>query len=225
MKVRLSWGLTGGLISGLLIAIPALTTRSIAATPGINPCPAIYYEEPHNSSRLVPSGCRPNAFTQSVNAAGGAPVSPNTNGNQLNQSGPAGNQGSSGSQLNRISPTTSEPAQPPLPETQEDAIATVIPSNGNVDVVLRNTTNAVITYEVIGQTQQRTLAGGEEVVLQSLPLPVTITTVRQDRGLVDIQAMTPTSSGRIVFSLGASAQLNSEQGAIRIQQSGQVFVN
>jgi hypothetical protein len=160
-----------------------------------------------------------------VNAAGGAPVSPNANGNQLNQSGPAGNQGSSGGQINRISPTTSEPAQPPLPETQGNAIATVIPSNGNVDVVLRNTTNAVITYEVIGQTQQRTLAGGEEVVLQSLPLPVTITTVRQDRGLVDIQAMTPTSSGRIVFSLGASAQLNSEQGAIRIQQSGQVFVN
>lgn len=209
MQVRLSWGLTGSLISGLLIAIPTLTTRSIAATPGVNPCPAIYYEEPHNSSRLVPSGCRPNAFTQSVNTAGGAPVSPNT----------------SGGQLNRISPTTSEPAQPPLPETQSNAIATVIPNNGNVDVVLRNTTNAVITYEVIGQTQQRTLAGGEEVVLQSLPVPVTITTVRQDRGLVDIQPMAVTSSGRIGFSLGASAQLDSEQGAIRIQPDGQVFVN
>jgi len=208
MQVRLSGGLMGSLIGGLLIAVPALTTRSIAATPGVNPCPAIYYEEPHNSNRLVPSGCRPNAFTQSVNSgAASETLSPN------------------GGQLNRISPTTSAPAQPPLPETQEDAIATVIPNNGSVDVVLRNTTNAVITYEVIGQTQQRTLAGGEEVVLQNLPVPVTIATVRQDRGLVDIQPMAMTGSGRIGFSLGASTQLDSEQGAIRIQQDGQVFVN
>lgn len=224
MKVRLSWGLTGGLISGLLIATPALTTRSIAATPGVNPCPSIYYEEPHNSSRLVPSGCRPNAFTQSVNAAGGTPISPNTSGGQLNRIGPAGNQGTSGSQLNRI-PTTIAPAQPPLPETRSNAIATVIPSNGNVDVVLRNTTNAIITYEVIGQTQQRTLAGGEEVVLQNLPVPLTITTVREDRGLVDVRPMTMSNSGRIEFLLNASTRLDDNQGAIRIQQDGQVFLN
>lgn len=225
MAVRLSWGFTGSLISGLLIAIPALTARSIAASPGVNPCPSIYYEEPHNSSRLVPSGCRPNAFTQSVSGAAtnGTPLTPNTSGGQLNRITPSNNQDTSGGQLNRIN--SAETNTPPLPEAQGNAIATVTPNNGNVDVVLRNTTNAAVTYEVIGQTQQRTLAGGEEVVLQDLPVPLTITTVRQDRGLVDIQPTAVDNSGRIEFSLGASTQLNNEQGAIRIQSSGQVFVN
>nr|WP_290226028.1 hypothetical protein [Trichocoleus desertorum] len=67
-----------------------------------------------------------------------------------------------------------------------EAIATVMPLNGRVDVMLRNNTGTTITYEVIGHTQPRSLAGGAEVMLQDLPVPMTITTLRPDRGLVQI---------------------------------------
>jgi hypothetical protein len=33
-------------------------------TSQVNPCPSIFYEEPHNNRVQVPQGCRPNAFTQ-----------------------------------------------------------------------------------------------------------------------------------------------------------------
>jgi hypothetical protein len=50
------------IIFGLFgLAIPSIAAADI---PAINPCPGIYYEEPHNSTRIVPMGCLPNAATQ-----------------------------------------------------------------------------------------------------------------------------------------------------------------
>lgn len=39
---------------------PAAPTE---ATPGLNPCPNVYYEEPFNSTRVVPQGCPANDAT------------------------------------------------------------------------------------------------------------------------------------------------------------------
>ena len=115
--------------------------------------------------------------------------------------------------------------QPPLPETRSNAIAVVTPINGKVDVKLKNNTNAIISYEAIGHTQRRFIQGGEEIVLQDLPTPVTITTVRQDKGLVDVAPISTSQAGMLMISLDESRSLDDNLGALRIQRDGQVFLN
>jgi len=41
-----------------------------------------------------------------------------------------------------------------------------------------NATNTVVNYQVIGDTNQRTLAGGSDITLQNIATPVTVTCVR-----------------------------------------------
>lgn len=96
--------------------------------------------------------------------------------------------------------------------------------DGKVDVRLKNNTNALVTYEAVGHTQRRTLAGGEETVLQGLPTAVTITMVRQDRGLLDV-IPTFTQQGLLEVSLDEDKSLDDNQGTLRIQSDGQVFLN
>lgn len=136
------------------------------------------------------------------------------------------------SPYNRVRTSTTAPvaspstrSQPPLPENRSQAIARVTPTDGKVDVKLKNNTNALITYEAIGYTGRRTLPGGEEVVLRDLPVPVTITTVRQDKGLVDVAATSIPQPGLLEVSLNESQDLDDNLGALRIQKDGQVFLN
>lgn len=96
--------------------------------------------------------------------------------------------------------------------------------NGLVNVRLKNNTNAPVSYEAIGYTQRRFLPGGEETVLRSLPTPVTVTFVRQDKGLVDV-IPTSTQQGSLEVSLDESKNLDDNQGVLRIQRDGQVFLN
>jgi hypothetical protein len=128
-----------------------------------------------------------------------------------------------------IAPTapnqTSSPIQPPLPENRSRAIATVTPVGGKVDVRLKNNTNAVIAYEAVEHTQRRVLPAKGEIVLRGLPTPVTITLVRQDNGFVQVVPASSSSSGMLDLSLNEAPSLNDQQGTIRIQQNGDVFVN
>lgn len=124
-------------------------------------------------------------------------------------------------------PATQEPqgAMPPLPETREQAVANVSLVNDQVDIQLTNNTNALITYEAIQYTQRRTLQPGETVTLQDLPAPVTVTAVRQDNGLLDISSVTTPEAGLLEVSLDESTDLDDTQGVLRVQESGQVFIN
>ncbi|MBD6617593.1 hypothetical protein FNW02_17600 [Komarekiella sp. 'clone 1'] len=72
LKLRKSAELLGAICGGLLISLPAIPQAAIAqqSTPKVNPCPRIFYEEPHNSRVIVPQGCPPNAFTQQRQAQG-----------------------------------------------------------------------------------------------------------------------------------------------------------
>ena len=119
----------------------------------------------------------------------------------------------------------SAPLVPPLPEENSNAIATVTPINGKVSVKLKNNTNTAIIYEAIEYTARRTLAAKAEVVLKDLPAPVTITLVRPDNGFIQIAATSIANSGLLEVSLSEAQALNEQQSAIRIQESGKVFVN
>jgi hypothetical protein len=222
-KLKKQPGLVSAICGSLFIGLPAIPLAASAIPASrVNPCPGIYYEEPFNSTRLVPQGCPANAATQRVQTgvipagvipAGVIPDRAVTRDREI-----------------FTEPLTPAPPpvgviQPPLPETRSNAIALVRPVNGKVDVKLKNNTNALISYEAIGYTQRQFLPGGEEIVLQNLPTPVTITTVRQDKGLVDVMPISTSQPGMLEVSLNESKQLDDNQGVLRIQRNGRVFLN
>ncbi|MUG99330.1 hypothetical protein F7734_46415 [Scytonema sp. UIC 10036] len=226
----------GAICGGLLIGLSSIPQAALAQQPQqpqprpnskVNPCPSIFYEEPHNNRVLVPQGCPANAITRQQSSQGSIPIrvtpaDPTEEQIRLGVGGEAPyeeNQNYSGRQQGQVSVIA-----PPSPNEQQSPIASVTPTNGQVSVKIKNDTNAAINYEVIGHTERRILGGGQEVVLQNLPVPVTITTVRQDNGFVQVIPVS-TKSGMIEFSLDEQANPGNEQGVIRIQQSGQVYSN
>jgi hypothetical protein len=200
-------GLLGTIFGGLLISIPVIPQAVIAQQPTskLNPCPSIFYEEPHNNRVLVPQGCPPNAMTQRLSGQGGVVVQPRI------LVKPEG------------LPVNRQPI--PYPESRQDPIVTVTPTAGTVDVRLKNNTNARITYQAIAHTQPRILPGGEEIVLRDLPTPVTITMVREDGGLLKAMPISKSDSGMLAVSLDEETALDNNQGVLRIQRDGQVFLN
>jgi hypothetical protein len=191
-------GLVGAICTSLLVGLPTIPLRVVAAPLSkVNPCSGIYYEEPFNHTRLVPLGCPPNAATQrsSVPILTPRPILPSNN------------------------------VVVPLPETRSNAIATIMPMNGTVDVKLKNNTNAIVSYQALGSTERRFLSGGQEVILQNLPTPVTITMVRQDKGLLKVIPLSTSQQGMLEVSLDEAKNLDDNLGALRIQRDGQVFLN
>lgn len=128
-------------------------------------------------------------------------------------------------QQNPYQNPSSNTTQLPLPETRSNAVATIVPKDGTVDVKLNNTTNAVISYQAIGHTEPQFLAGRSEEVLLNLPLPVTITLVREDAGLIEISPISTSQSEMLEINIDEDTTLDSVQGTIRIQADGQVFFN
>jgi hypothetical protein len=186
------------IVLGSVVGLAAFASMGTAAPASVlNPCPGIYYEEPYNSSRMVPQGCPPNAATRLLNEQGQVPIPPST--------------------------TQVRPIQPPLPESEQSAITTITLQAGRANVRLSNATNTQITYQAIGHTQQRALAGGEEVMLQALPAPVTLTFLRPDGGFVKVMPVESSKPGVLSLMLKEATGLNDSQSTVRIQSSGKVF--
>jgi len=119
------------------------------------------------------------------------------------------------------------PNRPPLPENRSEPVASIMPMNGQVSIRLVNNMNADAHFELVGYTDQRTLAAGESTIVRNIPLPVTIAAWREDRGYLE---MMPVSSMQRtgMFQVGLDEDrnpLDDNQGVLRIQQNGQVFLN
>lgn len=74
-KISNSAKFLGAICGGLLIGLPVISQVAVAqqsaprqpqqqANSKVNPCPSIFYEEPHNNRVFTPAGCPPNAFTR-----------------------------------------------------------------------------------------------------------------------------------------------------------------
>ncbi|BAB77028.1 hypothetical protein ACN23B_26725 [Anabaena sp. FACHB-709] len=199
-------GLTGTAFGSLLIGLSTISQSAVAQPqmPTVNPCPSIFYEEPHRNRVMVPPGCPPNAATLRLQQQGQTLGQPTI--------------------LVVPRRTGVRPIQPPVPESRQSAIATITPTAGTVDVKLKNNTNAGISYQAIGHTQPRYITGGQEFILRNLPTPVTITLVREDGGLLKVMPMS-TSQGVLSVSLDETTNFDNNQGVLRIQRNGQVFLN
>lgn len=161
-------------------------------------CPRLYYEEPWESYLYPPVGCPPNERVLSNEQA--------DNYVPFESTPPV------------------QPASPPLPEERSEPVATIIPTQGTADVQLTNATNVIVTYEVVGHTQRRYLNPSEQATLTNLPLPVTITLVRQDTGLLKVIPIS-SRSDMLKLTLEEDPTFDDTQGVIRIQESGKVFLN
>ncbi|BAY91971.1 MULTISPECIES: hypothetical protein [unclassified Tolypothrix] len=261
-KFRKSAEFLAALCGGLLMSVPALAQTPIPVTPQpssvgkVNPCPRIFYEEPHNSRVLVPQGCPPNALTQQVQSQGTVPYnSTNPSPEQTNMGVGGDTPGSvTNSQLN---PNPSVFQQAPYNRTQQPAptgsstpystpqqvpsqtnsltepsirqqgirpIATVALTNGNVNVRLVNDTGANVTYQIIGDTNERSLSGKSDIVLQNLRAPITVTFQREDGGLLSVNAQ-PSETGLLEVRLNETTDVAQDAKAMRIQSNGSVFLN
>ncbi len=109
-----------------------------------------------------------------------------------------------------------------------EPIATVTPTEGTVNVMVKNNTNAAIDYQAIGYTENQTLEDGEEHTMKNLPLPVVIRMARQDDGFIKISSLTDNSeAGMLEVSLNEDADFYDDDnlGVIRIEEDGSVYLN
>jgi hypothetical protein len=217
-----NYGLLGTVIGSLLISALPVTQAALAQspTPQVNPCPRIFYEEPHNSRVAVPPGCPPNAFTLQL---GRQEQSPSTDTEVTVPTNRPMN-----STDTRVTVPTNRPitsTQPPLPENSQNAITTVTPMAGRVSVTMKNDTNSRISYQALGHTETRTLTGGEEITLENLPIPVTITIIREDGGFVRVNPATTSKPGMLAVLLDEATTFENSQAVLRIERNGQVFLN
>lgn len=204
--------LLGTIFGSLLISVPAIPQATVAQqlSSKVNPCPSIFYEEPHNNQVLVPQGCPPNTATlrmdqhERIHHQGFSVVVP---------------------PIPVVRRWHSDVIQPPLPRNRQNAIASITPMAGKVNVRLKNDTNTRISYQAIGYTAPRILTGGQETVLKNLPTPVTITLVRKDGGLLKVIPIPTNKSGTLAVSLDEKTIPDNDQGVLRIQRDGQVFLN
>ncbi|PPS40633.1 hypothetical protein [Chroococcidiopsis sp. TS-821] len=186
-------------------------------SPSLNPRPSIFNEPPYNRTQ---SPVAPGTGT--------TPASPTTPG--TTPPSPCPPVGTDATPTPEPG-TTPSPApapgaviQPPLPEQQQAPIARVTPVDGRVNIRLTNATNAVVFYQVIGDTEQRSLAGKSEVTLRNLSAPISLTFSRQDRGLLR-PAVSATSMGLLEVTLDATTDLGEDRTTIRVQPDGAVLLN
>ncbi|MBN3893918.1 MAG: hypothetical protein HWQ41_01005 [Nostoc sp. NOS(2021)] len=228
-KFRKSAELFGAICGGLIISLPAMP-QALAqeSIPKVNPCPRIFYEEPHNNQVVVPPGCPPNAITQRLAAQGLLPV-PATRSQDQTKLGVGGEVPQPG--VSSPGPARGDQSQQPIPEggstnqPPQTPIATIALNNGKVDIRLVNDTAANITFQVIGDTAPRSLQGKSDVILQSLNAPVTVTFQRDDGGQLLVTPQASSDPGKLEVRFNEATDAAQGRSAMRIEKNGSVFLN
>jgi hypothetical protein len=112
----------------------------------------------------------------------------------------------------------------PTPEQQQAATTSVRPINGTVNLRLINESGANITYQVIGETQPRTLLGEDQITLRSIDTPSTVTFYRPDRGLLTVRPQ-QVAPGVLEVRFNPTTNFNMDKTTMTVQPSGAVYLN
>ncbi|MEH2244841.1 hypothetical protein [Nostoc sp.] len=233
-KFRKSAELFGAILGGLVISLPAIS-QAVAqeSTSKINPCPKIFYEEPHNSRVIVPQGCPPNALTKRLADQGllPAPATPSQEQTRLGVGGEAAQPSViparpvSGDQAQQPSPGAASTDQPPLLQPPQTPSATITLANGKLNIKLINETAANVTFQVIGDTAPRSLAGKSDVTLQALSAPITVTFEREDHGQLIVTPQASSEPGSLEVTFKEATEAAQGRSTMRIERNGSVFLN
>lgn len=103
--------------------------------------------------------------------------------------------------------------------------AAVKPVNGTVDIYFINETGATIDYQVIGDTQYRSLAGRSEMRLENLKIPTTFTFRRADNGFLQVSLYPNSPTGTLTLRVRETADFAADRTSVYIDEKGGVFLN
>ncbi|MDZ7953838.1 hypothetical protein [Nostoc sp. DedQUE09] len=225
---RKSSKLFGALCGGLLISLPAIP-QALAqeSTVKVNPSPSIFSEPPYNRSQAPVSpepGARP---PRPATPAEGqvSPVPPQPVSPAEGQVSPAPPRPIPRDQTQQPSSPAVSNDQQPLLQPRQTPSATIVLTNGMVNIRLVNNTAAKITFQVIGDTAPRSLEGKSDVTLQALKAPVTVTFERQDGGQLIVTPQAASEPGSLEVTFKEATNATQGRSAMRIEQNGSVFLN
>jgi hypothetical protein len=213
----------GAICGSLLIALPAMAIPSIkndgermpfvnsslscfrktlytCSNLPLNPYPNIFKEPPYNHT---PSATQPLTLLLE----------------QQNQKYPT--------QSSSIGHPPLTESQLPLPSQQEPPSGMVVPVNGEISINLMNQTGASVIYQVVGNTKPRSLQSQSQVMLRDLPTPTTLTfNQKNDAGALIAVSLEPSSKpGVLNIKLMATNNWHNSHRSLRIQKSGNIFLN
>lgn len=111
-----------------------------------------------------------------------------------------------------------------IPEAPAPPLLNVTPVNQRISVRMINETGAAIDYEVIRDTQYRSIGGNSEITLRNLATPTTLTFRRQDGGLLQAN-LRSTTAGLLELQLSATTDFGRDRTTLTIDEAGGVFLN
>jgi hypothetical protein len=125
------------------------------------------------------------------------------------------------------SPATAQPErpvqEPTLLQQAPSPDARISPAGGVVTVTLVNTTYTTITYQAIGDTEERSLAPRSTVTLQNLKTPTSVTFYRSDRGFLVVRPNV--ASATLKLTMTASDDIAVDRTFMEIKANGDVYLN
>ncbi len=102
----------------------------------------------------------------------------------------------------------------------------VTPVNGKVTIRFINETGSAIDYQVIDDTDYRSLPGRSEMTLENLTTPTTFTFRRADNGFLQV-TLHPNSpkSGVITMRVRETPDFAIDRTSVYVDQRGSVYLN
>lgn len=103
--------------------------------------------------------------------------------------------------------------------------ASITPANGRVDIRFINETGSAIEYQVIGDTEYRSLSGRAEMTLENLRLPTTFTFRRADNGFLKVTLYPDSSTNTLTLRVRETPNFSEDRTSVYVDQSGGVYLN
>jgi serine/threonine-protein kinase len=124
---------------------------------------------------------------------------------------------------NKTSESTSS-QQPANKNGDRDVVATASPVNSRVDISLVNATGTLVSYQVLGNTDERYLYADMRYNLRGLPAPANVSFYRPDRGPIEIITKT-IAPGKIQVTLKRGSGPEDDHSFLTVQDSGKVTLD
>ncbi|MFM7426611.1 MAG: hypothetical protein ACKO7W_16715 [Elainella sp.] len=100
------------------------------------------------------------------------------------------------------------------------------PVNGKVTIHFINETGSAIDYQVIDDTEYRSLPGRSQMSLDNLPTPTTFTFRRADNGFLQVTVHPDTpKAGTITLRVRETPSFAEDRTTLYVDQRGKVFLN
>jgi hypothetical protein len=113
--------------------------------------------------------------------------------------------------------------EPLILDQPQPAVATIRSANGKINVKLVNRTNALIRYQAIPETQERSLPRVSTYTLQQIDVPSYLTFYREDRGFLRVKVTAEGNQLTLMFDV--TDNFGTDRTSLEVRADGKVFLN